>query len=825
MARWRRWRRRRPWWWKRRRRRWRRVRPRRARRTVRRRRRRYTVRRRRWGRRRGRLRRTRWRRTRRRRKRKTLILRQWNPATVRSCRIKGLVPMVICGHTRAGRNYAMHSEDYPEQGRYPFGGSLSTTTWSLKVLFDEHQKFHNRWSRSNQDLDLARYLGCRFTFYRDKKTDYIVTYRNKPPFKINKLDSPMSHPGMLMQQKQKIIIPSYDTRPGGPQKITVKIRPPKLFQDKWYTQTDLCEVNLVSFVVSACSLTHPFCPPLTNNPCVTFQVLKDFYYGNLNIAEKTNSKNIFETLKKHPGYYENFLTQTLLLGDVKPAKYNDTNGSLKSTITNASIKTNNNGQFGMYVYDKDKLGAALQKAVEWYHQQYQTHNDVHSIYGKPTNEYLGYHTGIYSPMVLSPMRSNLDMERAFQDVTYNPNADRGKGNIVWFQYSTRNDTTFDEKQYKCVLQDLPIWAALYGYSDFVEAELGISAEIHNSGVIVVVCPTLSTNEKGTIGAQIQGYIFYDTLFGQGEMPDGRGHIPIYWQSRWYPRSSFQQQVIHDPVLSGPFSYKDDLVSTTLTAAYSFKFLWGGDTISEQVVRNPCRADAPAPSYPHRQPRDVQVIDPRLVGPQWVFHTWDWRRGLFGKKAIKRVSQKPDDDEDFTAPYKIPRYFPPPDREGAREEDSASESEDQGSNFIPEEEEALEAGLQGSQLQQHRVQRVYILQQLREQRRMGQQLQHLTRELLKRRRLQYKPRNYFPKLRQRYTCFLHLDPDADALPRKSGKPNTRPAEPSTAPLEPTSTAPLCYPYLPSDVCVKFEPQLQINKAVGVTTWSVSVYKSH
>lgn len=69
----------------------------------------------------------------------------------------------------------MRSKNYPEQGRYPFGGSLSTTTWSLKVLFDEHQKHRNRWGYPNTQLDLARYKGCKFTFYRHKKTNFIVT--------------------------------------------------------------------------------------------------------------------------------------------------------------------------------------------------------------------------------------------------------------------------------------------------------------------------------------------------------------------------------------------------------------------------------------------------------------------------------------------------------------------------------------------------------------------------------------------------------------------------------------------------------------------------
>ena len=58
------------------------------------------------------------------------------------------------------------------------------------------------------------------------------------------------------------------------------------------------------------------------------------------------------------------------------------------------------------------------------------------------------------------------------------------------------------------------------------------------------------------------------------MPDGRGQIDIFWQQRWYPRMATQTQVMHDITMTGPFSYHDELVSTQLTAKYTFDFMWG-----------------------------------------------------------------------------------------------------------------------------------------------------------------------------------------------------------------------------------------------------------
>ena len=98
-----------------------------------------------------------------------------------------------------------------------------------------------------------------------------------------------------MQAKKKLVVPSFQTKPKGKKKYRVTIKPPNMFANKWYTQEDLCPVPLVQIVVSAASLLHPFCPPQTNNPCITFQVLKDIYNKCIGINSTTSDK--YSTLK------------------------------------------------------------------------------------------------------------------------------------------------------------------------------------------------------------------------------------------------------------------------------------------------------------------------------------------------------------------------------------------------------------------------------------------------------------------------------------------------------------------------------------------------
>lgn len=101
---------------------------------------------------------------------------------------------------------------YPKR---PFGGGHSTMRFSLKVLFEEHLRHLNFWTRSNQDLELVRYFRCSFRFYRDQHTDYLVHYSRKTPLGGNRLTAPSLHPGVQMLSKNKIIVPSYDTKPKG----------------------------------------------------------------------------------------------------------------------------------------------------------------------------------------------------------------------------------------------------------------------------------------------------------------------------------------------------------------------------------------------------------------------------------------------------------------------------------------------------------------------------------------------------------------------------------------------------------------------------------
>uniref|UniRef100_A0AAU8H446 Capsid protein n=1 Tax=Alphatorquevirus homin18 TaxID=3048419 RepID=A0AAU8H446_9VIRU len=730
--------------WRRRRRR-RRVPTRRYRRPRRRTRAR-RVRRRKWGRRRWRRGyRRRLRLRRRRRRKKKLVLTQWNPAKVRRCLIKGYIPLILCGAGRTSFNYAMHTEDNTMQkpvGQNPHGGGMSTTTFTLQVLYDQYQRYMNKWSYGNDQLDLARYRGCSFSFYRHQETDFIVQYDIVPPMKMDEYTSPNTHPNFLLQAKRRVLVYSFKTRPGGRKKVTVRVPPPKLFEDKWYSQHDLCQVHLVSWRATACNLRYPFCSPQTDNPCTTFQVLHEKYYdvfGNYGLTDPdgdmTQKIQNFETwLYGQCTHYQTFATESRLRppGGTNPVQPDGTpyNSSFITKWRAAwnSFYTKRDSNYGWCNFDPNQFNPQKVTVQEIRDTKFSfltsvgstatQSQHVNTTFAKGKIKYHEYHLGWYSNVFIGSHRYNPQFRPAYIDITYNALNDKGDGNMIWFQYLTKPTTEFDAMQCKCVVTDIPLYAALYGYDDYVQRTLGKFTDTEQVGIVCVICKyTDPPLVRTALDKKKWGYIFYDTHFGNGKSPEGLGQIHTYWMQRWRPYMMFQRQVMNDICKCGPFSYRDDLPSTTLTARYKFYFNWGGDAVFPQIIKDPCPQTGQHLS--HRERRSVQVVSPLTMGPEYIFHKWDWRRGFFNQKALKRMLEKSDDVDSSPTGPKFPRWVPPTDANLTQREDSTSEEASAQSSQEEKDQEVQEVPVQQ-----------YLLKQYKRQRELGKQIQFLMLQLTK-----------------------------------------------------------------------------------------------
>uniref|UniRef100_A0AAU8H4C5 Capsid protein n=1 Tax=Alphatorquevirus homin3 TaxID=3048428 RepID=A0AAU8H4C5_9VIRU len=715
------------WWYRRRRRaprwrrrRWRVRRPRRRRTAVRRRRGRRRVRKR-----RGRWRRSyrKWRRGRKRRKHKRrLVLTQWQPAFIRRCYIVGFLPLIICGENTSARNFATHSDDLISNG--PYGGGMTTTKFTLRILYDEHLRWLNYWTVSNEDLDLCRYLGGTFYAYRHPTVDFIVQIHTSPPFLDTPLTGPSIHPGMLMLAKNKILIPSLKTRPNKKHKVKIRFRPPKLFEDKWYPQSELCDTTLLTVFATACDLQFPFGSPLTDNPCVNFQVLGSPYKRHLSILpDKLNSaKSHFDTkLYSVAAYYNTFQT----IAQMKPSAQQTTFTPQWSTIVNntqLSINGDNQAEANDTWYLGNAYNAADAKtAAEKIRKKYlnATRKALPALLTLG-DELLEYHTGIYSSIFLSAGRSYFETLGAYTDIIYNPFVDKGIGNKVWLDPLTKEDAVLDTKKAKVLIEDQPIWAALFGYTEFAAKYTGDSAITANYR-LVIRCPYTDPMLVDRDN-ELQGFVPYSKNFGNGKMPGGSANVPLTMRIKWYPMLFHQLEVLEELVQSGPFAYKGDQKSCVLALKYIFRWKWGGNPVSHQIVRNPCKGG----TRPRREPRSVQAADPKYVTPRLSFHSWDFRRGLFGAASIKRMSEESGAPVYPTGP---PRKRPKRDTDpyDSQQEENSSSRHLQLQPWVHSSQE-VQSEEETPQVPQNLQEQ--LLQQLREQQQLRLHLQSLANQVLK-----------------------------------------------------------------------------------------------
>nr|UGV43293.1 MAG: ORF1 [Torque teno virus] len=682
------------WWWRRRRRapwrrrrRWRLRRSRRRRAAFRRRGRRRRVRKR-----RGRWRRTyrKWRRGRKRRRHKRrLILTQWQPAFIRRCYIVGFLPLIICGENTSGRNFATHSDDLISNG--PYGGGMTTTKFTLRILHDEHLRHLNYWTVSNEDLDLCRYLGGTFYAYRHPTVDFIVQIHTSPPFLDTPLTGPSIHPGMLMLTKNKILIPSLKTRPSKKHKVKIRFKPPKLFQDKWYPQSELCDTTLLTVFATACDLQFPFGSPTHYDTNL---------YNNVQL-------------------YQTFQTIAQIKPSATESNFTPNWQTCQNTEKLNSQGTNQPKCNDTWYYGKTYTTSITEAAKNIRRKYLQATRSALPLLATHGDELLEYHTGVYSSIFLSAGRTYFETTGAYTDIVYNPLVDKGIGNKVWLDPLSKGDAVLNRKQAKVLLEDIPLWAALFGYTEFAAKYTGDSAITANYR-LTLRCPytdpmLIDRNNED------QGFVPYSKNFGNGKMPGGSSNVPLTMRIKWYPMLFHQLELLEELIQSGPFAYKGDEKSCVLAIKYIFRWKWGGNPVSHQIVRNPCKGG----SGSRREPRSIQAVDPKYVTPRLSFHSWDFRRGLFGAASIKRMSEESAAPVYPTGPpRKRPRKDTDPYDSGQEENSLSRHLQLQPWVHSSQEVQSEEETQVPENLQEQ------LLQQLRDQQQLRQHLQSLASQVLK-----------------------------------------------------------------------------------------------
>lgn len=561
------WRRRRKWW-RGRRRPW----YKRRRKTTNKRRRRYTKRR--------------YRRTARRRRRgrkkvrkklQKIKLAQWQPSCIRKCKIHGIAVNCLGGHGKQFQCYTDTRFDWVP-ATAPGGGGFGCEVYNLQYLFREWQRGNNTWSTSNENLDLCRYTGARFRFYRHRWLDFIVQYSIQYPFTLDKYTYPLCHPYAMLKSKHHKIIPSWKTYPKGKRYVTLRIKPTKQLTTTWHFQHTFAEKSLLQLQTAVCDLNYSYLGCCNTNQLITFYAL------NVDMFTKNGWGN--PSLWGTHGYKPN-------------------NGAPTSRIT-----------YSGYTLDGKKLSGILDASTY--------------------KNSISYEEGWFQKNLLQIVKFDNVSGQFRQDTPfitagrYNPTIDTGTGNAVWVVDVLSSQFVKPAHDKTLILEDMPLWQALYGLIDYIEKIKG-DQTILRSGLLVIqspyIFPKLPENKY---------WIILDKTMIKGEGPYSE-YVTTNDKETWFPDIWQQQQTINAFVQCGPFIPKleNQRESTwELKSGYDFYFKWGGEQPPYPDANDPSKQTIYTP--PGDQQQGIQISDPTKQTPAGILHTWDIRRGSFTRKAIKRM---------------------------------------------------------------------------------------------------------------------------------------------------------------------------------------------
>nr|UHK04289.1 MAG: ORF1 [Torque teno midi virus] len=388
-----------PFWWNRRRKPWfgwrrykrRAYRPRRKRFPRRRRHRRFTRRRRR-------------RRRKVKRKKPFLKLLQWQPDSIRKCKIKCISTILLGADGMQHRNFTTDQNEWTSP-RTPGGGGFATTVFSLSYLYELYTLRKSIWTYPNANYDLCRYTGCKFTFFRHPWYDFIVTWQLMYPMSLNFNDYMECHPLRQLLKQRKIIIKSLQHKPGGRLFVTKKFKPPKQMVNKWFFQEMFAPKPLLLLKSCVADVLQPDLGPSGGNRLITLQCINmhDMY---LNSAWGDASQN-----------YSPIVTW----GFPKTIILVSSNG----TETSLEVKDHPVGY-----------------STGWFQKKI-----LQSYQIKPSKETNG----------IQPI----------YEARYNPAIDTGDGNVIYLCSITNPNYEKPRTDKILLAQNQPLWILLFGFEDYV----------------------------------------------------------------------------------------------------------------------------------------------------------------------------------------------------------------------------------------------------------------------------------------------------------------------------------------------------------------------
>nr|UGV33903.1 MAG: ORF1 [TTV-like mini virus]UGV34492.1 MAG: ORF1 [TTV-like mini virus] len=561
-----------------------------------------------------------------------ITVQQFQPTSIRKCKIIGNRCLFQCSPLRMSNNYIQYANStIPDN--VPGGGGWSLQVFSLENLFDDFEKLKNIWTNSNAGLPLVRFLGSSFKFYQTDETDYIVAYDRCWPMKDTPYKHADSSPTGMFLKKKKITVPSRATQRNKKPYKKVFIKPPAQMQSKWYFQQDLCKMPLLMLTTTAVSLRLPYCYPEAKNNNITL------YCINTQLFQRPNFQNFPQTSGYSP-------KEGTFQDHHDPQHFQAYLYAYHSTTNEESITVNKDNiqeKRLQFLGNTKQFQAGTEITQGWENAEKNWGNPFFNDHIDPetTQIYFSNMSSTNAKQLASKASTDTyyltKTDPLYFQYRYNPETDTGKNNKVWLVNNSTAQNWEPPTNTNLIFEGYPLYILLWGWPDWIKkAQITINPD---ENYIMVI----QTDQFH--GRKLPYYVLIDYNFIEGTNPYTEihhDHIPPptqYNQSHWYPKLEFQLQSIEDICQSGPGCarppYKHYMQAF---CKYKFYFKWGGCPKELQKAYNPCLQ--PKWTTPDNINGRLEISNPN-TNPKHEIYDWDWDSDYITEDCIQRIK---DDTE-------------------------------------------------------------------------------------------------------------------------------------------------------------------------------------
>lgn len=605
------------------------------------------------------------------RKLKNIIVRQWQPSTIKKLTVRGLYPLFAGTTDRIGFDNTAYIDRVAPKN-YPGGGLYSITVFTLQGLYELHNKARNWWTVSNCNLPLIRYEGCTIKLFNASTVDYVCVAVNCGELKATEKMFQSCQPTVLMLNKRKKILLCKDYKKKKRPYRKWFIKPPALLYNKWYFQKELAHYPLLMLLSSAMSLDRFYLPASSVSETIGFQSLNTDFFQIHNwkpssfviykpqpewyiIATKTPTKTWQKTTPK----------EWIVLGNTKDHILGKT---IQETATNTITSSTWQQTIDNYLKSKLNLGNP-------FHETFfsQEAPDMLALLKVPSTSTLASELKNLEPDKTGEQQKAgklIPITKPFTiSCRYNPQPDTGHNAAFMANITTDTTPWHEPSDDHIITKGLPLWMLLWGWHDYLEkTQVPIHLDTDYTQVIVsdFISPTSMTY-----------YIPLDWFFLDGRSPYAEQHeIKPYDQQNWHPKWNFQTQSISHILQSGPGTAKlPPLISAEAHIQYKFHFKVGGCPPKMDEVCDPYKQ----PEYP--QPGNllssILLQNPEYPIPYYI-NSFDQRRDIITKKAAKRLKEDPEITETFFTPTgtTLLSLKPTPPKSSSSEDSSTEEESEE-----------------------------------------------------------------------------------------------------------------------------------------------------